>query len=65
MIHCNEDLQVQMYRLKVILCESLDHTIASMPKLCFSFKSYFILGGKLQGQRADLKGQGDAWDRDT
>ena len=29
--------------------------------LCFFFKNLFG-GGRLQGQRADTKGQGDEWD---
>ena len=72
MNHCNEDLQIKLYTLKGILCDSLGHNTASMPRLLFicSFYWYvcyivfgfyvlllnFSLWGRLQGQRADAKG---------
>ena len=41
MTHCNEHLQIKMFGLLGILCDSLCHTMASRVRF-FSFKFYFI-----------------------
>lgn len=62
-----------------MLCESLCHTIASMPRfyfvsllLLFVLHFFFcfhsqilILRGRLQGQRAEVRGLGNEWDQDA
>ena len=68
------NLQVKMYGLKDVLCDSLGHTTASMPRFCFAlifgffffgFIFKFCFEGRLQGLRVELRGQGDEWDQDV
>lgn len=57
--HCNEHLQVKMYGLTGILCDSLCHTMASMKRFFFSlfFKFNFVLLGGMQGNRYEGMGR--------
>lgn len=49
------------------LGDSLGSTVASMMRICFLFLPFilFVLWGRLQGQRADVKGCGDERDQDA
>lgn len=69
----NEHLQVKRKGWRGLLLDALDRTAASMTRyfffsshFSFSFLFSFILGaGRLQGQRADTKGQGNEQNRDA
>lgn len=68
---CNENLQVKIYGIKGILCDSLCHTRASMVRLFFFLLFSFLLNltlfwkGSLQEQRVNTKVQGDEWNWDS
>jgi hypothetical protein len=59
MTHCYEHLQVELFEENGILYNTLWHTTDSKERFCL------ILGGRLQGQRANMKRQGDEWDWDA
>ena len=67
--NCNEYLQVKMCGQKGRLWDTLWRTPAATTRFLLVFWFglvfvclFFILGGRLQGQRADMRGQGDEWD---
>jgi hypothetical protein len=43
-------------------CSFHNKVISVLFYSCFNFCFLFVLGGSLQGQRADTNGQGDEWD---
>lgn len=73
MTHSNEHLKVKMYGLKGLLCDSLDHSTASMRFLkfdfCFAFFVCFLFLllnlGFFFGGGVEVRGQGDEWNQDA
>lgn len=41
------------------------HSFHGEKFLLFRFALFFFLGGRLQSQRADVKGRGEEWDGDA